>query len=158
MPPETSPSCDGSFMLPKHRISLSTDASINSLSALSLLLCFICLYFYPTSLSQMVIIHLLISPEGESLEKQHSHICPPLTIRIFQKERPGFYSSGSLYIYSLCSECPSPFSPGELLLLFQYHLLQEIFPNPDSKLNQQPPTVSYSSWVFFCVSTDSTGL
>lgn len=52
----------------------------------------------------------------------------------------------------------TPFSipPGELL--FQCHLLQEIFPNPDSKLNQQAPTGPHSSWALFCLRIDNTGL
>lgn len=30
-------------------------------------------------------------------------------------------------------------------------------PNPDSKLNQKPPSGPHSSWAFFCLSTDNTG-
>lgn len=62
----------------------------------------------------------------------------PLTTRIFQKKSPSFYSSRSLYIYSLYSKYPSSFSPGELLLLFLFHLLQEIFPNPDQAESTAP--------------------
>lgn len=123
-----------------------------------MLLSFSHLFFYPHF--SLTTTHYLSShiTQRRKFRKIALPDLPPLTTRIFQKKSPGFYSYRSLYIYPLCSEYFFPFSPGELLLLFQCHLLQEVFPNPDSKLNQQPPANPHSSWALFCLSTDNTGL
>lgn len=116
-------------------------------SALSLLLYFLHLYFYPH-----FALPTIPYPSSHLKEKVQvkNHL---LTTSIFWKDTPDFYSSGSLYIYSLCSEYPSLFSPGKLLLVVQYPLL----PIPESRLNQKPPSGPHSSRAFFCLSTDSPG-
>lgn len=116
-------------------------------SALSLLLNFLHLYFYPH-------FALPIIPYPSSERSGQKNPDPPLlTTSIFWKKMPDFYSSGSLYICSLYSEFPSLFSPGKLLLLVQDPLL----PIPESRLNQKPPSGPHSSQAFFCLNTDSTG-
>lgn len=119
-------------------------------SALSLLLYFLHLYFYPCFALPTIL--PIFSPKGESSSQKNPE-SPLLTTSIFWRETPDFSSSGSLYMYSLCSEYPSLFSPGKLLLLVQYSLL----PIPESRLNQKPSSGPHSFQAFFCLSIDSTG-
>lgn len=143
-------------MLPKHPpIPIRSDAFIKlPLPYLCSCASFACT-FIPTSLCQPAL--LIFCHLKEKVQKKPLPDLPPFDHQNFPEGKATLLFPGSLYIFfSAWNTLPHFLLVNAFLV--QYHLLQEIFPNPDSKLNQQPPTGRHSSWALFYLCTESTGL